>query len=81
MSLTIEGVPTSITREQVMQALELLGIDPYRVVEFGGDASTTALYVTVHADGEQGPGFRWTYDGQNVATHRLTIPIVNKEPT
>lgn len=78
-SITIQGVPASITRAQVIEALQILGIDPFQVVEFSRDASTTALHVTVHADGAEGPGFRWSYDGRNSATHRLTIPILDEE--
>lgn len=81
-SITIEGVPTSVTREQVSEALRVLGLDADHVVSFGGDAECHALHVEVHSDGRPAvPGrYRWTADGKKPATHRLTIPILDKEP-
>lgn len=81
-SIVITGVPASVTREQLREALAVLGINPEGVVRFSADANTTAMEVEVYSDGRPDvPGWRWTHDGENVATHRLTIPIIDKEPT
>jgi hypothetical protein len=81
-SITITGVPASVSRAQVIQALEVLGLDPYKVVSFSGEGSAAALHVEVYSDGRPDvPGWRWTHDGKEMATHRLTIPVIDKEAT
>lgn len=81
MSVTISGVPAYVTREQIVEALRLLGIDADKVVAFSGDSSTTALHVEVYSDGRpDAPDWRWTHDGKTAATHRLTIPVIDKDP-
>jgi hypothetical protein len=85
-SITIDGVPASVTRAQVIEALRVLGIDAAHVVSFGGIEGGNALYVEVFSDGRHSalPPFeprRWTADGQTVATHRLTIPVLEREET
>lgn len=78
-SITINGVPASVTAEQMREAVRLLGFDPTEVA--GMSFTHDAVRVEVYADGRPAkPGcWRWTHDGENVATHRLTIPIINGE--
>lgn len=80
MSITVSGVPPYVTRTQVLHALNSLDLNPEAVmsVSFG----FCGIEVEVFSDGKPDvPGYRWTHDGNNVATHRLAIPIVDKEPT
>jgi hypothetical protein len=79
-SITIHGVPAAVSRTDVLAAIETLGIDPKQIsgLRFDHDA----IHVEVFSDGKPNkPGWRWTHNGENVATHRLTIPIIEKEPT
>lgn len=80
-SITITGVPASVTREQVLEALRVLGIDPSEVC--GLSFEDSAVYVEVYSNGRPRsvPAWRWTHNGKTVATHRLTIPIIEKEET
>jgi hypothetical protein len=78
-SIAIQGVPSSVTREQVVEALRILGLDPFEVVEFSGDSSATALHVTVYALDQDGQ--RFTVDDKKMATHKVTVPIVEKGVT
>lgn len=78
--ITISGVPSSVTREQVVEALRVLGLDANQVVSFGGLEGGMAFFVEVPSDGRPAvPGWRWTADGKTVATHRLTIPVLDGE--
>jgi hypothetical protein len=85
-AITIRGLPPSVTRKQVQEALALLGIDPANTVSIHMDPS--AVRLEVYADGRP-PGhtefpnrvWRWADHSDNVATHRLTIPIVDKDPS
>ncbi|GLY81860.1 hypothetical protein [Actinoallomurus iriomotensis] len=73
-TITVTGVPASVSFEQVQQAVRLLGIDPANVAEMS--FTTSAVHVEVFSDGKpRTPGHRWTHDGKNIATHRLTIPV------
>lgn len=80
MSLTIEGVPSSVTREQVCESIRALGIDPSEVC--GLSFGEIAVHVEVYSSERPAsrPAWRWMPDGKAVATHRLTIPIVDKDP-
>lgn len=80
-SITIQGVPPSVTREQVREALRVLGIDPLEACDLSFDE--TAVYVEVYSNGRPAsvPAWRWTHNGKTVATHRLTIPILEKDET
>ena len=79
-SITITGVPASVTLDQVQQALRVLGLDPGEVC--GLSIAETTVHVEVYASERPAsvPAWRWTPDGETVATHRLTIPIVDKDP-
>lgn len=78
-SITIPGVPPYVTTEQVCDAIRLLGIDPTEVAEMS--FTPDAVFVEVYSNGRPAstPAWRWTHDGRNIATHRLTIPIINGE--
>lgn len=80
-ALTIPSVPAYITRKQVIEALGVLGIDPSetRSVSFGTTAVQVEVYASERPSGRQ--SWRFTSDGENVATHCLTLPILEKEPT
>jgi hypothetical protein len=80
-SITIRGVPASVSGEQMREAVRLLGFDPTEIVEMS--FTHDAVHVEVYSDGRPaGPGcYRWTHNGSEAATHRLTIPIIDKEPT
>jgi hypothetical protein len=80
VSITIEGVPAAVTREQVCASIRALGIDPSEVC--GLSFGETAVHVEVYGSQRPAawPPWRWTSDGKAAATHRLTIPIVNEEP-
>lgn len=86
-SITIAGVPPYVTRTQVLHAVNSLGLNPEELagLEFRHDV----IYVTVHATDARG----WRYaegrgldDGtfnarpDEVATHRIAIPIVDEAP-
>lgn len=79
-SITITGVPASVTREQVHDAIRALGIDPADVLGLSFD--DTAVHVNVFSSERPRsvPAWRWTPDGKDVATHRLTIPVIDKAP-
>jgi hypothetical protein len=78
-SITITGVPAAVTSEQVRNAARALGIDPANVVEMS--FTFRAVHVEITSDGKPDvPGYRWTHDGANLATHRLTIPVIDGEP-
>lgn len=78
-SLTIPGVPASVTRTQMRGAMRALGIDPTDVCGLSFDDA--AVHVEVFSNGRpaSAPAWRWTPDGKDVATHRLTIPIIDQE--
>lgn len=77
-SITIHGVPASVSRADVVRAIEILGIDPAQVAGLSFDVK--AVHVEVCSDGKPDvPGYRWTHDGKDIATHRLTIPIIEKD--
>jgi hypothetical protein len=79
-SITIQGVPASVPRADVVRAIECLGIDPAQVVGLSFDLK--AVHVEVCSDGKPDAfGWRWTHNGKEVATHRLTIPILEKDET
>jgi hypothetical protein len=80
-SITITGVPASVPIEQVREAIRMLGIDPTDVVEVA--FTQDAVYVEVYSDGRPAePGrWRWLHTANEAATHRLTIPIIDKDPT
>lgn len=80
-SLTILGVPAYVTHEQIHAAIQALGIDLADAC--GLSFSETAVHVEVYSSERPAsrPAWRWTHDGKEVATHRLTIPILDKEPT
>lgn len=78
-SITIRGVPASVSRADVTYAIESLGIDPKQVAGLSFDVNS--VHVEVFSDGKPNkPGWRWTHNGEDIATHRLTIPIVDKDP-
>lgn len=76
-SITIPGVPESIDRKAVCDLIASLGLEPKDVISLAFEP--LGIRAEVCALNEQGQ--RFTADGENVATHRLTIPIVDKEPT
>lgn len=83
-AITIRGVPRAVSRGQVLEALGVLGIDPSDAVSIHMDSS--AVHVEVYADGRpeartEFPDrtWRWTQRDGEPATHRLTIPIVDKD--
>lgn len=80
-SITISGVPESISRRDVTAFLEGIGVDPHEVagLAFHPMAVEIEVYASERPSGRQ--SWRFTHDGENVATHRLTIPIIDKEPT
>lgn len=80
-TLTIPDVPAYVTREQILNLIRALGINPDEVaaMSFAYDAVNVEVYSN-HKPGSV-PIWRWTPDGKEAATHRLTIPILDKEPT
>ena len=76
-SVTIPGVPTAISRELACDLIRALGIDPNELHSLSFDHR--GIHVEVFALNPE--GHRFTADGENVATHRMTIPILDKEPT
>lgn len=80
-SITISGVPASVTREQAGESIRALGIDPADVCGLSFDE--TAVHVEVYSNGRRAgvPAWRWLRDGETVATHRLTIPILDEKET
>lgn len=80
-ALTITGVPESVSREQVCEAIRILGIDPSEVAGLSFEYSAVHVEVYANQKPTSTPTWRWTYNGKRAATHRLTIPIIDKEPT
>lgn len=78
-SITIHGVPASVTREQTCEAIRALGIDPSEVAGLSFDLNAVNIEVFSNGRPASTPSWRWTHDGKDVATHRLTIPIIDKE--
>lgn len=69
--VAIPGVPTSISRESICGLIKTLGLDPNELVSMRFDR--TGIHVEVYALNAE--GHRFTADGENIATHRMTIAI------
>lgn len=77
MSITIQGVPESVPRQKIEDFLNGIGIDPGEVCGLTFHTRGIEVEVCASERPENAPAYRWTHDGKNVATHRLTIPIVD----
>jgi hypothetical protein len=87
--MEIPGIPQNITREQLLQAFQVLGIDAGECYQLEIQARAHALYVEVYADwgaAQDAPPNRfwdgWRHaDGKDIAAaHRIAIPIVDDGP-
>lgn len=80
-ALTIPEVPAYVTRERILDLIRGLGINPDEVagMSFAHDAVNVEVFANYQP--RSVPTWRWTPDGKEAATHRLTIPILDKEPT
>ncbi|HET7734370.1 MAG TPA: hypothetical protein VFK52_00225 [Nocardioidaceae bacterium] len=77
--MNIKGVPESITRQQVVELLTTLGIDAGVVTRHGGvRIHGHAVTAEVYALNEHGE--RYIGEDDCVATHLLTIRIVEDRP-
>ena len=77
MTLEIEGVPASVTRQQVVDLLATLGIDANRIPRWSGvHIGIDAIRCTVLALDSDGRPF--ADDEGNVATHELMIPVEDR---
>lgn len=84
MSVTIQGVPQSIPREQVLDLIGSLGFDPRELASLRFEPG--GVYAEVYADARpRRTGFtkawRFTADGETAATHRICIPITDDKET
>ncbi|GAA4626606.1 hypothetical protein GCM10023196_035530 [Actinoallomurus vinaceus] len=77
-SITIHGIPASVSRAQVAEAIRALGIDPTDVCGLSFDDAAVLVEVYASERPASTPAWRWTADGKDAATHRLTIPIVDQ---
>lgn len=75
VSQILPGVPASVTRTKVARLAEALGFDvnELRGLEFHAEAIYAEVLAS-HPDKE--PGYRYAV-GDQVATHRVCIPIVD----
>ncbi|HEY9367931.1 hypothetical protein [Streptomyces sp.] len=72
----LPGVPAKIGRADLVAAVESLGFDLRSVV--GLDFHRDAVYATVFASHpDKGDGWRYAVDDE-VARHRICVPIVNE---
>ena len=76
MSITIEGVPESITRERLVELLKTLGIDVSLVTRGGIHVDRDHIRCEVFAFDENGN--RYADAHHNVVTHSIAIPIVDE---
>lgn len=69
--MEIESVPEEISREKYCDLVKSLGIDPLQVyfLEFHPDCIKAEVYAL--RDGER------YVSGTRIATHRLSIPVVD----
>jgi hypothetical protein len=74
--VTIPGVPTSIPRETACGLIRALGIEPFQLRSLSFDLM--GIHLEVYALNPEGR--RFTADGENIATHRMTIAITDDPP-
>jgi hypothetical protein len=81
MSVTITGVPASIPRERMLEAIRTLGFDPRELVTLRFEKH--GVHAEVYADGrpdrDDEQVSRFTADGETGATHRLCIPVSDQD--
>lgn len=79
-SITITGAPAYVTRAQITESIRALGVDPSEVC--GLSFGEAAVHIEIYSSERPAslPAWRWTANGKEAATHRLTIPILEKEP-
>lgn len=75
MAITVEGVPESITREQMVEWLASIGIDASHVRLLR--VATDGIVVESYALDPSGRRFAM---GDEVATHKVSIRIVDPKP-
>jgi hypothetical protein len=83
-SQILPGVPASIPRPKVVELIEALGlsVSDLASLEFEVNGIYAEVYAH-HPDHERWPNggaHRHTVDGENVATHRICIPITDEKP-
>jgi len=77
VTLNIEGVPSSLTRRQVVDLLASIGLDAHIIPRSSGVLiGGRAITCEVRALGEDGQPY---VDGDHLATHKVTIPITDEE--
>lgn len=79
MSRTIEGVPTSLTREQYIHLIESVGFTASRLrsLEFAAEG----IYAEViEFDAENRPVFDDTRGEARTAVNRVFIPVDGEQP-
>lgn len=77
MSLTIEGIPESVTRQQVVALLETLGLDPSVVTRDGIHIGWEAVTCTVFALDENGRRYADT-NGEMVC-HEVAVRVIDHD--
>jgi hypothetical protein len=73
MTMTIDGVPESISRERYLELIAVSGLDINRITQLR--FTPAGVYATVYALDESGHPVRSGSDRDSLATHEGFIPV------
>jgi hypothetical protein len=76
MSLTVTGVPATIERSKVVALIEALGIDPHSIRHL--EIGLHSIRAEVFARNEDGKRYLDGFERNNVATHEVSIEVVDR---
>lgn len=74
MTVTVEGVPTQISREKICEFIEALGLDPAMVIRLQVELRVIHVEVYATLDGKR------FLDGNERARHSIAIEITDDRP-